>query len=143
MVSTVDRAPPRGLHLFHAAVLAGALPLFLGALLADYAYWTSHQIEWSNFASWLLVGAMVLATIALACAVFALFRGGRGGLYVLVLAATWVVGFFDALHHARDAWGIMPTALVLSLVAAVLALVATWIGFSTLRFSSLRAGGAR
>jgi hypothetical protein len=138
MVSTVDRAPPRGLHLFHAAVLAGALPLFLGALLADYAYWTSHQIEWSNFASWLLVGAMVLATIALACEIFALFRGRRSFLYILVLAATWVVGFFDALHHGRDAWGIMPTALVLSLIAAVLALVATWIGFS-----SLRAGGAR
>ncbi len=138
MTSIVDRAPSGGIHLFHAAVLAGALPLFLGALLADYAYWTSHQIEWSNFASWLLVGAMVLATIALACAVFAQFRGGRGGPYILVLAATWVVGFFDALHHARDAWGIMPTALVLSLAAAVLALVATWIGFS-----SLRAGGAR
>lgn len=138
MVSTVDRMPPRGIHLFHAAVLAGALPLFLGALLADYAYWTSHQIEWSNFASWLLVGAMVLASIALVCEIFAFFRGGRSVLYILVLAATWVVGFFDALHHGRDAWAIMPAALVLSVIAAVLALVATWIGFS-----SLRAGGAR
>ena len=44
---------------FHAAVLAGALPLFLGALLTDYAYWSSHEIQWANFASWLLVGAMV------------------------------------------------------------------------------------
>lgn len=138
MASIVDRAPPGAIHPFHAAVLGGALPLFLGALLADYAYWTSHQIEWGNFASWLLIGAMVFATLALVCELFALSRGGRGLVYVLVLAATWVVGFFDALHHARDAWGIMPTALVLSLIAAVLALVATWIGFS-----SLRAGGAR
>lgn len=138
MASIVDRVPPRGIHLFHAAVLAGALPLFLGALLADYAYWSSYQIEWSNFASWLLVGAMVLTTIALACEIFGLFRGGRSVLYIIVLAATWVVGLFDALHHARDAWGIMPTALVLSVIAAVLALVATWIGFA-----SLRAGGAR
>ena len=55
-----------------------------------------------------------------------------------LLVATWIVGLFDALHHARDAWGIMPTALVLSVLAAVLAGVATSIGFA-----SLRTGGAR
>ena len=54
----------------------------------------------------------------------------------LVLAATWILGFINALHHARDAWAVMPTGLVLSAVVAVLACVATWIGFS-----SLRAGG--
>ena len=144
MTSIIDRSPSRGIHLFHAAVLAGALPLFLGALLADYVYWTSYLIQWSDFASWLLVGAMVLASVAVICEIFALFRGGRGVVYILVLAATWVVGFFDALHHARDAWGIMPTALVLSLAAAVLALVATWIGFSSLRGTpGPYAGGAR
>jgi glucose/arabinose dehydrogenase len=43
-------------------MLAGVAPLFVGALLADWAYARSYQIEWSNFASWLLIGAMVLAT---------------------------------------------------------------------------------
>jgi uncharacterized membrane protein len=119
-------------------VLAGALALFLCALLADYAYWASYQIQWSNFASWLLVGAMVLASIAVICEIFALVRGVRSVVHILVLTATWLVGFFDALHHARDAWGIMPTALVLSVIVVVLAFVATWIGFA-----SLRAGGAR
>lgn len=138
MASIVERAHPRAIHPFHAAMLAGSLSLFLGALLSDYAYSTSYQIEWSNFASWLLVGAMIFATIALLCAVVDLFRGSRAVVYTLVLAATWVVGFFDALHHARDAWAIMPTALVLSLITAVLACAATWIGFS-----SLRAGGAK
>ena len=138
MVSIVDRARPGGVHFFHAAVLAGMLALFLCALVADYAYWASYQIQWSNFASWLLVGAMVLASIAVICEIFALVRGVRSVVHILVLTATWLVGFFDALHHARDAWGIMPTALVLSVIAAVLAGVATWIGFA-----SLRAGGAR
>lgn len=138
MTAIVDRAHRRAIHLFHAAVLAGSVPLFLGALLSDFAYWTSYRIQWSNFASWLLIGAMVLASIALVCEIFALVRGGRSFVYVLMLAATWVVGFFDALHHGRDAWAIMPTALVLSVIATVLAFVATWIGFS-----SLRAGGAR
>jgi uncharacterized membrane protein len=138
MISIIDRSRPGGARLFHAAVLAGALALFLCALLADYAYWASYQIQWSNFASWLLVGAMVLASIAVICEIFALVRGLRSVVHILVLTATWLVGFFDALHHARDAWGIMPTALVLSVIVVVLAFVATWIGFA-----SLRAGGAR
>lgn len=139
---------PAPLHPFHAVMLAGAATLFVGALLADWAYARSYQIEWSNFASWLLVGAMVLATIALACAIAGWFRarargaGSGRAIHVLVPAAAWIVGFFDALRHARDAWAIMPAALVLSMVAALLACVATWIGFSTLRAERVeRAGG--
>lgn len=137
MVSAVDPARPSAIHRFHAIVLTGAVPLFIGALLCDYAYWSSHHIQWSNFASWLLVGAMVLATIALACEIAALVRGRRDFVHLLLLAATWLVGFFDALHHGRDAWAIMPAALVLSAIAAALACVAAWIGISR-----LGAGGA-
>lgn len=126
------------IHPFHAAVLGGVFPLFLGALLADLAYWTSHEIQWSNFAAWLLIGAMVMATLALLCGIVAAVRGRRSSLYLVVLVATWVVGFFDCLHHARDAWAIMPAALTWSALAAVLALVATWMGLSR-----LRSGGAR
>jgi hypothetical protein len=137
MSATAGPTPRRAIHPFHAAMLAGAAPLFLGALLGDDADGTSHQVEWSNFASWLLVGGMVLASAALLCALADFFRGYRRPAYLLVQAATWVVGFFDALHHGRDAWAIMPAALWYSLGASVLAMVATWIGFS-----SLRAGGA-
>ena len=138
MVSIVDRARPGGAYLFHAAVLAGMLTLFLATLLADVAYWRSYEIQWGNFASWLLVGAMVLASIAVVCEIFALVRGGRGVIHIVLLVATWVVGFLDALHHARDAWAIMPTALLLSVIAVVLALASSWIGFA-----GLRVGGAR
>jgi uncharacterized membrane protein len=138
MVSIVDHLHPGGARFFHAAVLAGGLTLFLGALLTDYAYWTTYLIQWSNFASWLLIGAMVLTSVAVICEIFALVRGGRGIVHIVVLVATWLVGFFDALYHARDAWAIMPMALVFSVIVSVLALVATWIGFA-----SLRAGGAR
>ncbi len=142
MASIVDRAHPRAIHPFHAVMLAGTVPLFLGALLADYAYWSSYQVEWSNFAAWLIAGALVFGAVALVYAVADLFRAGRRDArslaYAGVLLATWVLGFLNALHHARDAWAIMPAALVLSVIVTVLACVATWIGFS-----SLRAGGAR
>ena len=127
------------IHPFHAAVLGGVLPLFLGALLADYAYWSTYEIQWSNFASWLLVGAMVMTTLALLCGLVGLVRGSRAGLYVIVLAATWIAGFLNSLQHARDAFAIMPAALVWSVIVTVLALVATWIGFASVR---VRVGGA-
>ena len=125
----------------HAVFLAATTPLFLGALLSDIAYSKTYEIQWSNFASWLLAGAMVLASVALLCAVIEFFSDRRRPIYLLVLAATWIVGFFDALHHSRDAWAIMPTAVVLSVIVTVLACVATWIGFAS--FASLRAGGVR
>lgn len=138
MASSAIRTPVWSIHPIHAAVLGGVLPLFLGALLADYAYWSTYEIQWSNFASWLLIGAMVMATLALLCAVVGLARGRRRLGYLLVLVATWIVGFINALHHARDAWAIMPTALLLSAVATVLALVAAWIGFASLRVEGVR-----
>jgi uncharacterized membrane protein len=58
--------------------------------------------------------------------------------YFGVLLATWVLGFVNALVHAQDAWASMPAALVLSLIVAVLAIVATWLGFSTLRSGDVR-----
>ena len=140
MVSIVDRAPPRGIGLLHAAVLAGALTLFLATLLSDYAYWSSHQIQWSNFASWLIAGGLVFGACALAWATVDLFRGHRHGrrhvAYFVVLLATWVLGFINALVHAKDAWAMMPGGLVLSVVVTLLACAATWIGFS-----GYRAGG--
>ena len=129
------------LRPLNAVLLGGTLALFLGALLSDIAYSKTYEIQWSNFASWLLVGAMVLASVALLCVVIEFFSDRRRPIYLLVLAATWIVGFFDALHHSRDAWAIMPTAVVLSVIVTVLACVATWIGFAS--FASLRAGGVR
>lgn len=141
-MAAIDRNRQEVIHPFHAVMLAGTIPLFLGALLSDYAYWSSSQIEWSNFASWLIAGGLVFGAIALVCAALDLLhadrRSGRSISCALVLLAAWVLGFSNALVHARDAWAIMPAALVLSAIVAVLACVATWIGFP-----GLRAGGAK
>jgi len=144
MAATFERTRPMAvhpLHPVHAVLLAGTVPLFLGALLTDWAYRSSQQIQWSNFASWLIVGAMVLTGIVLVFAIVDLFRaarrGGRAVLYFIVVLATFVLGFINALVHGQDAWAIMPEAPVLSLVVFLLACVATWLGFS-----GYRVGGA-
>jgi uncharacterized membrane protein len=125
----------RPLHPLNAILLAFPLPLFLGALLSDYAYRTSFQMQWANFSSWLITGGLFIGGFALLWALVDLFRSGparrgRAAIYFLVLLAAWVVGFVNALVHSKDAFAIMPEALIMSAIATILALVATWMGYS-------------
>jgi len=130
-------ARPAPLHPLHALLLGGSLPLFLGALLSDIAYFNSYQIQWSNFASWLIAGALLLSGFALLCAVIGLFRStrrqGSALVYFLLLLAGWMLGLLNALVHAKDAWAVMPAGLVLSVVVALLMLAATCLGFFAMR----------
>src|SRR3546814_20649887 len=101
MVATVERT--RGaIGPFHAVFLAATTPLFLGALLSDIAYSKSHEIQWSNFASWLLVGVMVLARIALLPGIIESFIGRRSPVHLLVVVAPWHGGLFVHLPHSRE-----------------------------------------
>lgn len=133
------RSTPNPLH---ATLLAGTVPLFLGALLSDIAYYRSYQIQWSNFSSWLIAGGLVFGGLALLFALVNLIRAehkaGRPALYFLLLLATWVLGFINALEHAKDAWAVMPAGLILSVIVTLLACVATAIGLT-----NLRSGGAK
>ena len=142
MPAALDRTYLRPLHPLHAVLLAGSVPLFLGALLSDLAYSASYEIQWKNFSSWLLAGALVLGGAALLWALVDLFRAaGRGWpriAYFLLLLAAWILGFIDELVHAKDAWASMPEAVILSAAAAFFAIAATGLGFSTLREGAAR-----
>jgi len=131
-------ASRRVIHPLHAVLLASSLPLFLGALLADWAYSSTYEVQWINFAAWLNAGAMVFLGIATLWAVIDFFRSdvrrdSRSALTLLVLIATFTLGFITALIHTKDAYATMPEGLLLSLLVFLLALAATWLGFSTLR----------
>lgn len=123
----------------HATLLAGTVPLFLGALLSDIAYGQTYQIQWANFASWLIAGALVFAGFALLFALVNLVRAehkaGQPLVYFLLVLATWVLGLVNAFQHAKDAYAMMPAGLVLSAIVTVLTIIATWTG--------LRAGGVK
>lgn len=137
MTATTHELYRRTPNPLHAALLAGTVPLFLGALLSDVAYFRTYQIQWSNFASWLIAGGLVFCGLALLFALVNLLRAGqkrgRPLTYFLLLLATWVLGFINALEHAKDAWAMMPVGLALSVVVSVLAVVATGLGLSNLR----------
>ncbi|MCI8209989.1 hypothetical protein AUC61_10630 [Pseudomonas sp. S25] len=125
----------------HAILLGGTVPLFLGALLSDIAYAQTYQIQWANFASWLIAGGLLFCGLALLFALVNLIRAdhkaGRPVAYFLLLLATWALGLLNAFEHAKDAWAMMPTGLILSVVVTLLSVIAAWTGLT-----NLRSGGA-
>lgn len=131
-------SPPSALH---AIFLAGMIPLFLGALLSDIAYFKTYQIQWANFASWLIAGGLLFCGLALLFALGSLITAERktGALiYFLMLLVTWTLGLVDAFEHAKDAWAAMPSGLIMSVIVTLLACITTW-----LRFSKPILGGAK
>lgn len=121
----------------HAVLATAALPLFVGALLSDWAYHSSYQLQWLNFSSWLMAGGLLLAGLALlwgaAGLMFARPRHWHGPVYLMLLLATFLLGFYNALVHARDGWATMPAGLALSAVVLVLAAAASALGLAALR----------
>jgi uncharacterized membrane protein len=138
MVAISVTRPSRPLHPLHSIFLAFPFSLFLSALVSDLAYWQTFEIQWANFSSWLIAGGLFVGAFAVLWALVNLFRRdtgskGRAALYFLVLLVTWVLGFVNALVHAKDAWAIMPEGLYLSALVTLLAFVAAWIGYSGFR----------
>ena len=137
MASITATRPAGVFHSLHGLLLGGTLALFLGATVGDVAYVQTYHVQWLNFASWLVVGALVFATLALLLALADLLRRprpARGGLYAGALAVTWVLGVLGALMHAKDAWASMPEGLVFSVLATLGTCAAAWLGLA-------RAGG--
>ena len=123
----------------HAVLALSSFPLFLGALLSDWAYFSSHQIQWLNFASWLMAGGLLIVGPVLLWGVIDLLRSPatrhhRSRIYLSLLLATFIVGFLNALVHAKDGWAAMPTGLILSAMVVMLAAMVSLVGLTdTLR----------
>lgn len=141
MVSLSANAPRRPLHPLHAILLAFPFPLFLGTLFSDIAYARTFQIQWANFAQWLNAGGLLMGVLVLALALTGMLRRDARGdrrraVYALLVLATGILGLWNALVHAKDAWAVMPEGLWLSAASALAAVAASWTGYS-----GFRAGG--
>jgi uncharacterized membrane protein len=131
----------RSMHPLHAMALAFPLPAFIGAWISDLAYASTQQIQWANFAAWLIIGGMVGGGVALVWMLIELARDPsartrRPIVYAALLAIMWLLALVNSFVHAKDAWAIMPEATWLSAIVSLLAIAAAWIGFS-----GLHAGG--
>jgi len=123
------------LHPFRALLLGAADAFLVSGFLSDWAYFSTHEIQWKNFADWLILGGLVFAGFALLWALLDLFRSsldrGRRIIAFGLLLAAFILGIVDELIHAKDAWASMPDGLIISAVVAVLAVAATALDFST------------
>lgn len=114
------------------AILIGFLfPLALGAMLSDWRYSLTYDIQWLNFADWLVAGSLVGAGLALAWTLVSntiqrRWRDRSIGLATLLLLAFFVLQFVNALTHAKDAYATMPAGLILSVITTILAFAAAW-----------------
>ena len=142
MATASNRNYEIAIHPVHATLLVAAVPLFLGGLLSDLAYSSNYQIQWSNFAAWLIGGGMVFTGLALVWAIIDLARKRprlrSRLLHALALATVFVVGLIDSFVHARDAWAVMPAGLILSVIVTLLAVIATWLGLAVWKEETAR-----
>ena len=130
-------ANPSSTHPAHAFLLAAAVPLFIGAALADYAFKSTSEVQWINFADWLILGGLLFTAASLVCGAFGIRRNRSLRIGFLLVLATFVLALADALIHARDAWATMPGGFVLSVIVALLACAAAWVGFRNLRTEAM------
>lgn len=126
---------PTPLHPLHAIILGWPLPLFLGGLLSDLAYRATFHVQWANFAAWLIAGGLVAGGLVTLWSLVNLLRSGpadrrQAAIYFVALVVMWVLGFINALVHAKDAFATMPEGLYLSVATTLAALVAGWVGYS-------------
>ncbi|GAP36163.1 DUF2231 domain-containing protein [Piscinibacter sakaiensis] len=122
----------------HANLAFSTLPLYLGALLCDAAYARTAEVQWSNFASWLIAWGLVFNGLALIWALVAWLLSRRERWrhrtsYLLMLAGSVVLAVVNALVHARDAWATMPAAPVVSALVFLLAAAAAGVGLAAPR----------
>lgn len=133
-----DPHAPAGamLHPLHAILLAFPLAFFPAALLFDITYLNSEQVQWTNFAAWMITGALVFGGAVLLWALITFLRASgarrhRALVYLALLAVTWLAGLVNAFQHSRDAWSSVGTmGLLLSILCTVLVLAAACVGFS-------------
>ena len=140
MAASVEARTARPIHPLFAFLLSAGVPLFLGGTLSDITYGNTAEPQWANFAAWLIAGAMVFTGLALLWAFVALIvsrpRWGWTLLSFVLLVATFALGLVDNLHHARDAWAIMPAAPILSGITTLLAMLAAAVGLASIRRGS-------
>jgi uncharacterized membrane protein len=133
MAESMARRPARPISIARRPISAMFLPVaivcFVGALVTDLSYLNSGgNLLWVNFSAWLLAAGLLFAAITLIVLLIDAIRGVAAWLAFGLLLLAWIVEFINSLVHARDGWtAVAGAGLVLSMIAALLALVAGWL----------------
>ena len=137
------RAVPRASATIHAILLGFITPLALAALLSDWRFSTTYEIQWLNMADWMVTGSLLGGGLALAWTLIERtvqrrWRDRPSGIALLLLVIFMIVQFINALTHAKDNYATMPMGLVLSLITTLIAIAAAWTGLRTINGEIVR-----
>ena len=119
----------------HAMLVPFPIVCFTGAMLADIVYSNSPQVQWTNFAQWLLAVGFIVGLIAAIFGLIDFLAAGRtrpaiGWFHLGGNAIVLVLALFNNLVHSRDGWtGVVPTGLTLSVITFLLMLVTGFLGW--------------
>ena len=129
--------PKQAVRGLHGLLLSFPVALFTAAVLSDIAYLRSAEIQWTNFSAWLIAGAMVFCGVVAAWSLVRLVVGfaspERLRLIIEfgVLALLFVLGLVNSFKHSQDGWSsVGGFGLTLSILCAILALIAGFLAFS-------------
>ena len=138
MAETVVRAAVRPIaiarHPIYGMLLPVSVVCFVGVLLTDIAYVKSDgNLIWLSFSSWLLLvgllfGALAALVLLIEFVRSRAMRAAAGWAHLLFFYAALIVELFSVFIHERDGWtAVAPIGLILSIIGAVLILIAGWL----------------
>ena len=126
MANLIDGS--RGVIPFHPFFIGLGGALLIAAAVTDAMYSSNSLMQWANFSTWLIAGGLVLALFAVV-ALLIDYTIGRAGpfrwLDLGLVAAAAILSLVNVFVHTRDAWtSVVPTGITISVVVAILLLVA-------------------
>jgi uncharacterized membrane protein len=121
-------------HPIYGMLLPVPIVCFIGVLLTDIAYLESGgNLVWLDFSSWLLLAGLAFGVVAAIVLLVDVIRSpgartGVGWAHLLFFYAALVVELLSMFVHQRDGWtAVAGLGLILSIVGAVLVLIAGWL----------------
>jgi uncharacterized membrane protein len=125
-VSVHEPARSSGWSELHRFLGGFPTAFFTLALITDYVYMQSANLQWQYFSIWLITAALITGGLAVLAGIVDWAKGGargrRGylwhfGLTILAL----LLGLLNAFVHSRDGWtAVVPEGILLSLVVVIL-----------------------
>ena len=118
----------------HGLLVSFPVALFSLGAATDAAFLRTAQIQWSNFSSWAIVGALILGATAFLWSLIDLARFRRTALdflYSGALGAACLLGLVNAFKHSQDGWSSVGAfGFTLSILCCALALIAGALRYS-------------
>ena len=124
-----------GGHPIHPMLVPIPITCFVGTLVFDIAYARTADMQWANFADWLLTLGLVVSVFVVLAGLID-FLGDRrirslrpAWIHAVGNAVALVIAIADAFVHTRDAYGQMPEGLILSALVVLILAVTGWNGW--------------